>query len=138
MAFHMDHTEKHTVDAETGQLISYQESRFGPEPKPTEEELQNKISAEEAKDNALELLHSLYTDATEELKLMMHDPSIPVKLSEDRFDFWFQRFYQGHPIEGDGVNITLNPSGKLSHYDVSRTSGLSEKLNELESVRQQQ
>lgn len=120
------------VDAETGQLIRFEEERFhGPQPKSIEEEQKDKISEEEAKEKAFLLINTLYPNAPEELKLVMQDPSIPVQLSEDRHYFRFQRFYQGHPVEGDGVNMTLSYTGTLTHYDASTTSGLGEKVNDL-------
>jgi Zn-dependent metalloprotease len=121
------------VDAQTGQLLRFEEERFrGPQPKSAEEEQKDKISAEEAKVKALQLIGTLYPNATEELKLVMRDPSIPVQLSEERYYFRFQRFYQGHPVEDDGVNMAFSLTGKLMNYNVRTTSGLEEKANDLE------
>ncbi|GIP37020.1 peptidase M4 [Paenibacillus sp. J31TS4] len=116
-----------TVDAATGQLLQFHLNSYGP-PWMQPEQKGEKISREEARAIALDLVQRLYPNASEELKLQAFDPS---RADEPNFSFYFQRMHAGILVSGDSVNVTLDGQGKLVDYYVNRTIGLEEQLKGL-------
>lgn len=124
------------VDARTGQVLEYREEQFAPS-LPTDKQgeegkQQGRISPDEARKRAMELVQRLYPNARAELKWVKQDLDLLVPPSESSYSFIFQRFYQNRPVEGNGVNITLDASGKIRYYSANVTAGLDEKLKGLE------
>lgn len=117
------------VDAKTGQILEYEENRFGrPAPASDDDAKPNK---EEAKKKAIELVQQLYPNASEELKFMELNPFSYYPNAENSISFGFQRFYEGIPVEGNNVNVTLNAKGQLLRLYTNQTPKLAEKVKGL-------
>lgn len=125
------------VDAKTGQILEYRQDSFGPPWMQPEKPSDSKasISKEEARNKAMEFINLLYPSASDELKLVAANPN--QKVDEKNFNFQFQRFYKGIPVNGEAVTLSLDSSGKLFSYYTSPTSDLSSVLKDkVENVTQ--
>ncbi len=117
------------VDAKTGQILEYEENRFG-HPAPASDD-DTKPNKEEAKKRAIELVQQLYPNASEELKFMEMSTMAYYPSPDNSISFGFQRFYDGKPVEGDTVNVTLNAKGQLLRLYTHQTPNLAEKVKGL-------
>ncbi|TJY41106.1 hypothetical protein E5161_15525 [Cohnella pontilimi] len=117
-----------SVDAQTGQLLEFTIDGFRPIWQESQDEDQDKVQAtinkEQAKAKAMQLINELYPDARLELLLVDPDPSAIYKEPKDSITFVFQRYYDGKPVVDDSVRLTLDASGQLIGYNVTRSGGL--------------
>jgi len=116
------------VDAKTGQILEFEENRFGRPGSLDETEKPNEV---EAKKRAIELIQQLYPNASEDLKLLNTNSMLYYPAQENTVSFVFQRFYKGIPVEGDTVNITLNAKGQIVRLYTNQTPDLAGKVKGL-------
>ena len=114
------------VDAKTGQILEYSENRF--ERPESSSENTPKPNKDEAKKKAIELVQQLYPNATEELKLTEFNPFGYYPTPGDTVSVSFQRFFDGKPVEGDMVTVTLNADGQLNRFYSNGIQNLAEKV----------
>lgn len=112
------------VDANTGQILEFEDNRFGPPIHASENAA--KPNKEEARKKAIELVQQLYPNANEQLKIM-ENPVMYYPSTDQTYSLSFQRFFNGKPVEGDVVTLTLNAEGKLTRFFSNQTSNLAEK-----------
>lgn len=117
------------VDAKTGQILEYREERFAGLPfKEQNPGNQTPVSLDSAKQKALNLVAELYPDAKTELKMLEKDGANAIP---NGYQFTFQRFYQGLPVQEDVMNVSLDLSGKILSFYTNRTTDLENKLKGL-------
>jgi len=116
------------VDAKTGQILEFEENRFGrPVPASDDDVKPNK---EDSRKKAIELVQQLYPNASENLKIM-ENPVMYYPSPDNTYSLSFQRFFDGKPIEGDVVTVTLNAEGQLIRFYSNQTPNLAEKAKGL-------
>lgn len=112
---YQDSNKHAVVDAETGQLLAYNEFEYtGSEPAKAGAPA---ITEAQARTKAIELVLAHYPNAAEVLKLSdtnMLNPSS----SKTVYQFVFQRFYKDLPIKGSTVSVSIDGNGKLISYNV--------------------
>ncbi|NMO97260.1 YcdB/YcdC domain-containing protein [Paenibacillus lemnae] len=105
------------VNAATGQIynvhqytyLDVQSSDQASQPAPV------KISSEQAKKTAIDLVKKLVPDAARDYKLTNINEPIQ-EAQEKRFHFSFNRYAGGHKIWGESVNVSIDGEGKIIDF----------------------
>lgn len=109
------------VDAETGQLLSYNEFQYpGSEPAKASAPA---VTEAQAQTKAIELVLAHYPNAAEDLKLSDAQTLNPSS-SKTVYQFVFQRFYKDLPVYGSTVSVSIDGGGSLISYNAD--NGLSD------------
>ncbi|MCR8645689.1 S-layer homology domain-containing protein [Paenibacillus sp. N1-5-1-14] len=112
-----------TVNAQTGDILSYYSNRFTPYQEKTKlDPTLPTITKDEAEKRAIVLLNKLYPNASQELKQAVREEAGGNKKAPVSYSFTFQRFHNSLPISADNVNITLDLQGNLLNYYANRNN----------------
>ncbi|HJV44240.1 MAG TPA: YcdB/YcdC domain-containing protein [Bacillota bacterium] len=122
------------VDSVTGQVLDYQADFSRPFGYVDSDAGGNKagITKEEATKKAMEIINELYPNAASELKWNNFDYDSPIKSPDNQFLFRFQRYYEGIPVFGEGVSLTLDQTGTIQSFHNTPMENLAEKVKGLE------
>ncbi|CAH0119331.1 hypothetical protein PAE9249_01830 [Paenibacillus sp. CECT 9249] len=116
------------VDADTGRVIRFGTERF---PMPgvrsegeSKQPAGQTVTQQQAERTAIELVNKLYPNAAEALKLASSPPAYMKNGDSDDYLFYFQRFYNDVPVDGDTVTVGISRSGAVRSYSAERTGML--------------
>lgn len=107
-----------TINAETGQLLNYYESRYPVSEEENKKVVSPTITEADARNKAIDLVQAFYPDAAQVLKLS-NAPAVIKSSTKTSYQFSFQRFYKDSLIYSNVVSITLDGSGKLMSYSTN-------------------
>lgn len=112
------------LDAETGTLTSY--SNWGLMEEGGDTDNADRISRDEAKQLALDLLSKFAPDKTSDVKELLPPPSVDYDPSrtDTGHSFNFVRHVNGIPYLSNGVNFSFTPSGDLIQFDITWHEGV--------------
>ncbi|MFC4775504.1 YcdB/YcdC domain-containing protein [Paenibacillus sp. GCM10023252] len=107
------------IDANNGQLLELNDYDYVNEP-PSEEEAKDKpqasITSEQARSKALTLIHEIYPNAAEKLRLIEYAQAEDGNKTAT-FSFIFQQFHEDIPLYASNVHLVLDGDGKLKTYN---------------------
>lgn len=85
-----------------------------------------KLTAAEAKQQALALISRLYNNASSTLKLIEHGGTWSVLPEGQGYRYQFERYHQGIPVSDSYINLQLDVYGRLTLYTGGGSPGVEE------------
>ncbi|MBY9078618.1 S-layer homology domain-containing protein [Paenibacillus sp. HN-1] len=113
-----------SVDALTGQIISYNKSQdlTGGSAADSAKPKTGKLTYKQSKDKAIAMINKLYPNASSSLKLAVPEKNVPN--ADGGYGFQFIRFVNGIRVDDGGIVVTLDGDGNLVNYYTSQLTEL--------------